>query len=133
MNITLNIYGKAMVFEVTANLFLYEVKDFMGVDMTIPGIQLRLTTGESFGILTKSFGEFIGVKNAAYVDINNFPDAKHLIESGIAKDTGFTKRSGFCVYPLWEFDENFLRSIVEEKYQKYSDAFDEYMASDEEE
>jgi hypothetical protein len=112
---------------VSAKLFLYEVKDFMGTNLTIPGIQLHMATGEPFGILTKPFGEFIGLKNAAYIDINNFPNATQLLEMGIAKDTGSTKHSGFCEYPLWEFDEEFLRGIGEEKYQKYSDRFEHYM------
>jgi len=115
--------------EAIPKLFLYEVKDFKGDKITIPGIQLY--TREEDGLLpyatfTKSFGEFIGVKNSAYIDTNNCPFAPQILESGIAKDTGFTKHSGMCIYPLWVFDEDFLRDIGPDEYERYSHEFDEY-------
>ena len=58
---------------------------------------------------------------------NNCDFADQLLQAGIAKDTGFYKASGFCTYPLWVFDEQFLRSCGEENYEKYSSRFDEYM------
>lgn len=115
--------------EAIPKLFLYEVKDFKGDTITIPGI--RLYTNEEEGLLpyatlTKSFGEFIAVKNSAYIDTNNCPFAPQLLEVGIAKDTGFTKHSGMCIYPLWVFDEDFLRDIGPGEYERYSHEFDEY-------
>lgn len=119
-------------FTVIPRLFLYSVSDFMGQKMTIPGIQL-LTEDDGaeipYAVFTKSFGEFIGLKNAAYIDINNCPFAEQLLAYGFAKDTGLTKQSGFCTYPLWVFDEKFLSKIGGEQYQKYSKEFDEYMAA----
>ena len=49
--------------EVIPKLFLYEVPDFMGKKMTIPGIQLYSREDGMlmpYATLTKSFGEFIG-------------------------------------------------------------------------
>lgn len=84
---------------------------------------------EQFAILTKSFGEFLGLKNSAYVDINNCPFAPQLLNRGFAKDTGLYKESGFCSYPLWTFDETVLKETGGEKYERYARAYDEYMES----
>ena len=78
---------------------------------------------------TKSFEEFIGLKNSAYVDINNCPFAPQLLNRGFAKDTGLYKESGFCSYPLWTFDETVLKETGGEKYERYARAYDEYMES----
>ncbi|MBE5751951.1 MAG: DUF3849 domain-containing protein [Clostridiales bacterium] len=80
---------------------------------------------EPYAELTKSFDEFIGIKNAAYVDTNNCPFAKQFLEKGIAKDTGFTHQSGRWEYPLWVFDEKFLRQSGEEAYAKYAKQYEE--------
>lgn len=41
----------------------------------------------------------------AFVDTNNMPDiVKWLTENGIAWETGIVGRSGYCAYPLMEFD-----------------------------
>lgn len=125
-----NFLGKEIT--VIPRLFLYSVKDFTGKPMPIPGIQLYWETDgmeEPFATLTKSFGEFIRVKNAAYIDSNNCGFAEQLLDYGFAKNTGFTKNSGFCTYPLWVFDESFLAEIGGEQYQQYSKAFDDYMAT----
>jgi len=43
--------------------------------------------------------------NQAYVDTNNSEFAPKLIkELGIGKPLGKTRNSGFCTYPLYEFD-----------------------------
>ena len=55
--------------------------------------------------LTVSFGEFIGLKDSAYIDTNNCRFAQQLLDQGIAVDTGLRKSSGFCEYPLWGFQE----------------------------
>ena len=63
---------------------LYTVYDFMGQEL--PGLAIVLDMPiqgadekEQFAILTKSFGEFIGLKNSAYVDMNNCPFAPQLL------------------------------------------------------
>lgn len=61
--------------------------------------------------------ELIGIKNAAYLDINNcarlIEELKKLKFNGepVMKDTGFTRRSGFVTYPLYQFNEEWLRSL----------------------
>lgn len=123
-----NFFGKEI--EVIPKLFLYQVSDFMGKRMTIPGIQLyTMDDGEPmpFATLTKSFGEFIGLKNSAYIDTNNYSFAPQLLSLGVAKETGLTKKSGFCSYPLWVFEEEFLKEIGGADYERYSREFDDYM------
>ena len=106
--------------------------DFMGTEQLNIGLNLY-TEGENglepFAELTKHFGEFIGQKNCAYVDTNNCPFADQLLAQGIAIDTGFTKQSGFCTYPLWQFNEDFLKSVNGKIYDLYSESHDEYMES----
>lgn len=41
----------------------------------------------------------------AFLDTNNVPDATSLVERlGIGEDTGIRGKSGYCTYPLYEFD-----------------------------
>lgn len=97
--------------------------------------------GEPYAVLTVNlpsrlgnFCEMIGLKNAAYADTNNCPWIKELVEAGVVKDTGFTKQSGFCEYPLYLFDENWLKSLEpidpNFTYDVYSRKFDELMSDD---
>jgi hypothetical protein len=131
--IKINIYNETVA--LIPHFFLYQVGDFMGEEMSIPGIQLTQVAEEGekpFATLTKSFGEFIGIKDTAYIDINNCPFADVFIKEGIAVDTGFTKESGFCSYPLWKFNEDFLKEIGGCEYENYSQAFEQYMYGDDE-
>ena len=112
-------------------LELYTVHDFMGKEMPGLAIQLyffneELGEPELYEDLTVCFGEFISLRNAAYIDTNNCYFAQQLLEQGIATDTGLQKRSGFCEYPLWVFEEGFLREIGRENYEKYKTAYDTY-------
>ena len=120
-------------------LALYDVKDFADKEMVNVAIQLNsvevrdgMEYKEPYATLTTSFGEFIGMKNSTYIDINNCPFATQLLNQGIAQDTGLTKQSGYVTYPLWQFDEEFLKSIGEEQYKQYSTKFDKYMRQFEE-
>lgn len=108
------------------------VPDFMGREQLNIGINLYTEDEnglKAFAELTKHFNEFIGQKNCAYVDTNNCPYADQLLEQGIAVDTGLTKQSGYCSYPLWLFNEDFLKSVNSKIYDLYSESFDEYMES----
>ena len=114
-------------------LELYSQKAFMNEDM--PGIAIMIddvTAGEHeaepYCDLTTSFGEWIGMKNCAYIDSNNCDFTAQLLEQGMAKPTGFTKHSGFCEYPLWEFDEQTLKDMGAENYEKYNTAYEQYMS-----
>lgn len=43
--------------------------------------------------------------NQAFVDVNNCPWAEDFIEdNGLGKNTGKSGWSGYCIYPLYEFD-----------------------------
>ena len=121
-------------FTLTPEVKLYTTRDFMGEYM--PGIALQLYVadetsetgyGEPFCLLTVNFGDFIGTKNAAYIDTNNCPFADQILKTGVAKDTGLYKESGFCKYPLWVFDEDFLKEHGSENYSFYSEKYDQYM------
>ena len=117
-------------FEITPHLKLVDVTDFMGQKQHNLGLYFtHIEDGAQmpFANFTLNFCEFIGMKNCAYVDTNNCWFADELLETGIARDTGFTKISGYCKYPLWEFKEEFLKSVDAEIYQKYSDEYDTYM------
>lgn len=123
--------GKTLTLQPSVGL--YRVEDFMGKEM--PGLAVILTdVHDEFNeyILTVSFGEFIGAKNCAYIDTNNCWFTDQLLNEGngaIAVDTGLTKSSGFCTYPLWKFKEEFLKEIGGNAYQTYSDSYDQYMKS----
>lgn len=110
---------------------LYTMKELItGKD--VPGLAICLdedgNPNKQLCIITKSFGEFIGIKNAAYMDLNNCPYAEEFLRLGIAQDTGFRKPSGYCIYPLWQFKEDFLKEHGAENYKKYSDAYEECAA-----
>lgn len=119
--------------ELRPRLELYSTRDYLGKEMPSLAIVLEdVTNGnaEEYGILTVSFGEYIGVKNCAYIDTNNCDFTDQLLEQGMAQPTGFTKHSGFCEYPLWVFDEEKLKEMGEKNYQTYSDAYKKYVSDD---
>ena len=125
-----NWFGETV--KVVPHVELYMQDDFMGNLM--PGIAIALDTAdtrEPYGVITVSFGEFIGLKNCAYIDTNNFPRAEKTIAK-IATNTGFTKRSGFCEYPLYCFNEDFLKECGGEKYKRYSEEYDAYFKEEDE-
>lgn len=113
-------------------LALYSVRDFTGREM--PGLAITLiditdrNDPTDYCELTVSFGEFIGMKNCAYIDTNNCDFAEQLLEQGIATQTGFTKQSGMCEYPLWLFAEKTLKEMGAEVYEKYRSEYDAYFA-----
>ncbi len=118
--------------ELSPRVELYTVQDFMGE--SLPGLAVVLDkvasdTGEKeqYSVLTVSFGEFIVIKNCAYIDTNNNSFTEQLLKQGIAEPTGLHKNSGFCSYPLWHFNEDFLKAIGGDNYKEYSDAYDRYM------
>ena len=115
---------------VEPRLELYSVCDFMGKEMPGLAIVLDDVTIENepneYCTLTVSFGEFIGMKNCAYIDTNNCDFADQLLAQGLAKPTGFTMRSGFWEYPLWVFEEEKLKEMGEKSYETYCAAFDQY-------
>ena len=123
-------YGRELM--VQPRLALYSVRDFAGKEM--PGLAITLidvtdsNDPTDYCDLTVSFGEFIGMKNCAYIDANNCDFADQLLKQGMATKTQFTKRSGFCEYPLWLFEEKDLREMDEAAYETYCSEYDKYMA-----
>lgn len=116
--------------ELTPEVVLYNSIDYMGKPQFNLGIRLYCKDSgslEPYANLTVNFHEFIGMKNCAYIDTNNCPFANEILKTGIARDMGVTKQSGYCTYPLWEFDKKFLQQIGGETYQLYSDKYDENM------
>lgn len=112
-------------------LGLYRVSDMMG--KRLPGLAVfldELTSAgrEPYCALTVSFGEFLGIKNSAYIDTNNCGFAEQLLKPEIAQATGLYKTSGFCRYPLWIFSEQFLKEVDAETYRKYAKGYDSYMS-----
>lgn len=112
-------------------LGLCMVSDLMG--KRLPGLAVfldELTSAgrEPYCALTVSFGEFLGIKNSAYIDTNNCGFAEQLLKPEIAQATGLYKTSGFCRYPLWIFSEKFLKEVDEETYRKYAKEYDSYMS-----
>lgn len=112
----------------------YSVRDFMGQEM--PGLAIvldevnsELDGDEEYAVLTVSFGEFISAKDCAYIDTNNCYFAQQLLVQGIAEDTGLSRSSGFCQYPLWHFKEEFLKENGGAAYEEYSRRYREYMQS----
>ena len=115
--------------QVKPRVGLSKVKDMMGKERY--GIIIDLDAMDEayptpFARLTVNFGEFIALKNAAYIDTSNGEHFEELLRQGIAKDTGLTKYGAYSRYPLWIFEEGFLREHGAENYQKYSDSYDEY-------
>ena len=129
---TLKIYDCGEEVTLQPSVELYSVKDFMGQELPGLGIVLDMVgetpeDQEEYAVLTVSFGEFISARNCAYIDINECPFAQPLLDQGIAEDTGFTRRSGFCTYPLWRFKESFLKEIGGENYRIYTQKYNAYM------
>ena len=97
----------------------YHVKTFFGeYDVTIQkknyrdngNLALQLWEPEEgpFATLTVNLGKKLPA-NQAFVDTNNCPWGEEFIEeNGLGKDTGKFGFSGYCVYPLYEFDEGVL-------------------------
>ena len=112
----------------TPSIGLYSVTDFMGERKCGLAVKLKDSDGLPYTTLTVSFGEFIGIKNAAYIDSNNNPkeliDA--VVEAGWMQDTGFTKVSGFCTYHLYIFDEQFLETANPDVYQEYREQYEDF-------
>ncbi len=117
---------------ISPSVGLYRVKDYMGKQLyglaiLLDRVDAQGQNAEPYGVLTKSFGEFIGQKNCAYIDTHNNPFAEQLLEAGIAEQTPFDKQSGFYRYPLWHFKESFLQEVGGAAYLVYCDTFDAYM------
>ena len=60
---------------------------------------------DTFDILTRNLNHTLQNDKYAFVDTNNCPFAPDFLrQNGIAKATGVYGQSGFCSYPLYEWD-----------------------------
>ena len=94
----LKYYGK------TFNLIAY--KETYARDDSLAITLIDKKEGEPFSCLTVNVMEsFFLEPNQAYVDINNNPWALDFIEQNkLGKFIGRYAHSGYCTYPLFEFD-----------------------------
>jgi len=78
---------------------------------------------EPFGFITKNLSNVD--KFQAFLDVNNMPGIEVFVQKyklGVPKGT--MASSGYCMYPLYEFDEAVLRSYDNygvDKYLKVND------------
>ena len=105
-------------------LGMYESHDWQGKSAKNLGIYCDDADGFPFATFTVNLGEFIGLKNSAYIDTNNNPEIIEWLEKeGFGEVTGFTKRSGFCEYPLFLFKEEVLKELDAKLYETYATQF----------
>ena len=104
---------------------LYDTRDYMGKQM--PGLAIVLdevdqkeNVTEQYAVLTVSFGDFLALKNCAFIDTNGDPDFPvWLIRNGLAIPTGVLQRSGFCEYPAYRFRADRLQELDPDGYASY--------------
>ena len=68
---------------------------------------------EPLARLTVNLQDYKNLKdNQAFIDTNNCPWAEEFLkENKFAKPTGIMGHSGYCVYPLYEFDLEELNAV----------------------
>lgn len=67
-----------------------------------------------YGRLTVNIDGPVFGDNYAYIDVNNMPGAVRFLESiGAGEATGYGCASGFVMYPLFRFNEEFLDGLKE--------------------
>ncbi len=120
----MSIYGEE--FEVSLVIGQYQDNKSLYVGL------LDESTDEFFADITVNIPDYFikGIpylaKNAAYVDTNNLPGIDEwLVEKGIAVKTLFTKRSGYCQYPLVFFNPEILEAANADAYASYCKQFSE--------
>ena len=60
---------------------------------------------EDFAVITVNFPDELLSPGQAYLDTNNMPGIEQFIEQHkLGKPNGRKKTSGFCTYPLYDFD-----------------------------
>lgn len=84
--------------EVTLNFTTYRNNGTLAVQMnSVPDDDL-------YGVITVNLCCPLQSDSLAFVDENNYPGiGKWLKQHGIATPLGYTQRSGFCSYELYEF------------------------------
>ena len=88
-----------------------------------------LSSWVPYSELTRIFGDNIPEKNSAYIDINDCPVIKQLLNFGIAEETEKYKDSVSGRYPMWKFTDKFLKACDRRKYREYISAFNNPLAT----
>ncbi len=99
---------------------IFDIQQYMDQDNLYIGL-LCNEDGyiEPFADLTVNLGGDMP-NYCAYVDTNNLPDAESFIqEHELGTFTGFTKRSGYCEYPLYMFEPDKLRELCPDGLAAY--------------
>ena len=69
-------------------------------------IQLFEKDGSPFATITVNLDNALQNDEYAFLDTNNCPWAEDfVIKNGLGEFTGFLGASGFCSYPLYQFDK----------------------------
>lgn len=77
---------------------------------------------ESYGDVTVNL-EDKAPDCCGYIDTNNMPELEQFIkDNDLGEFTGITRRSGFCEYPLYLFNEDKLRELCPDGMKTYEDA-----------
>ena len=98
---------------------LYLVADSYTNNGTLAVIVMEVMpdgTEEQFDVITVNIIEsnFLDGDNLAYIDTNNCSWAEKLLKQHkFAKDTGYWGHSGFCTYPLYEFNLDKFVEVAE--------------------
>ena len=98
---------------------LDEVMDTMLELCTDNGLYIGLIVDDGNGYepyadvtVNLNFGDEKLPINQGYLDTNNMPELeKFITENKLGKFTGLVKQSGFCTYPLYEFDMDRVREF----------------------
>lgn len=114
----LSFYGKE--FNVRLVLGQYQDNDSLYVGL------VDEDGNEPFGDVTVNLSDYVikGIpylpKNSAYIDTNDMPEiVEWLVNEGIAVKTPYTKRSGYCQYPLVFFKPEILEAANPDAYATY--------------
>lgn len=99
-------------------------------DKVCMSVSCNMPNGEPYAVITKNFGSDIGNDTVmpmycAFVDTNNCENiVSQLEQQGKIKPytrfgSGVVMESGFCEYPLYEFDSEWLKEMDPEGMTKY--------------
>ena len=71
-------------------------------------------------VVTANLG-FLCDKNCSYIDTNNNGEEIRdwLVQNKLATPTRRSDRSGYCTYPIYEFDPEVLKRLDPEGYNEY--------------
>ena len=75
-------------------------------------LELETADGDPYCRLTVSFGEFVGMYGALFVDVDNVPNAESfLVDNQIAFPTGAFKASGYVTYPCYQISPYAMEAL----------------------